>query len=79
MLVPVCSQTFIVYFTSSVLYQSQVVSVSVVLVCSDASKLLRSTMGQERLTGLALMHVNYGMELNLDEIISIFASRGGWT
>ena len=32
---------------------------------------LRSTMGQERLTGLALMHVNYDMELNLDEIISL--------
>ena len=36
---------------------------------------LRSTMGQERLSGLALMHVNYGMELNLDEIISTFARQ----
>ena len=56
MLVPVCSQTFIVCSTSPVHY-------------------LRSTMGQERLTGLALMHVNYGMELNLDEIISILARQ----
>ena len=29
---------------------------------------LRSTMGQERMTGLALMHIKYGMELNLDDI-----------
>ena len=27
---------------------------------------LRSTMRQERMTGLALMHIKYGMELNLD-------------
>ena len=33
-------------------------------------------MGQERLSGLA-MHVNYGMELNLEEIINIFASKHG--
>ena len=33
---------------------------------------LRSTMGQERMTGLALMHIKYGMELNLDDIIIIF-------
>ena len=36
---------------------------------------LRSTMGQERLSGLALMHIQYGMELNLDEIINIFALK----
>ena len=35
---------------------------------------LRSTMGQEWLSGLALMHVNYGMQLNLEKII-IFASK----
>ena len=34
---------------------------------------LRSSMGQERLSALALMHILYGMELNLDEIINIFA------
>ncbi len=34
---------------------------------------LRTTMAEERLTGLALMHVNYGMDLNLDEIINIFS------
>ena len=34
---------------------------------------LRSTMGQERMTGLALMHIKSGMELNLDNIINIFA------
>ena len=38
---------------------------------------LRSTMGQERLSRLALMHVNYGMELNLEEIINLFASKHG--
>ena len=32
-------------------------------------------MAEERLTGLALMHVNYGMDLNLDEIINIFSRQ----
>ena len=27
------------------------------------------------MTGLALMHIHYGMELNLDEIINKFAGR----
>ncbi len=31
---------------------------------------LHSTMGQERLSGLALLHTQYGMKLNLDEIIN---------
>ena len=33
---------------------------------------LRSTI---RLCGLALMHINYSMELDLDEIINIFARK----
>ena len=36
---------------------------------------LRSTMGQERMIGLALVHIRYGMELNLDDIINIFAGQ----
>ena len=36
---------------------------------------IRSTMRQERMTGLALMHIKYGMELNLDDIIYIFAGQ----
>ena len=36
---------------------------------------LRSTMGQEIMTGLALMYIKYGMELNLDDIINIFAGQ----
>ncbi len=36
---------------------------------------LRTTIGQERLTGLALMHIHYGMDLDLDEIVNIFARR----
>ena len=36
---------------------------------------LHSTMGQERMTGLALKHIKYGMELNLDDIIIIFAGQ----
>ena len=36
---------------------------------------LCSTMGQERMIGLALMHIKYGMELNLDDIINIFAGQ----
>ena len=30
---------------------------------------MHSTMGKDRMTGLALKHVKYGMELNLEEII----------
>ena len=36
---------------------------------------LRSSMGQEQLSGLALMHVHYGMEFDLEEIINIFARK----
>ena len=36
---------------------------------------LRSTIGQESMTGLALMHIKYGMELNLDDISNIFAGQ----
>ena len=36
---------------------------------------MRSTMGEERLSGLALLHINYTMELNLDEIINIFTQK----
>ena len=36
---------------------------------------LRSTMRQERMAGLALMHIKYGMELNLDDLINIFAGQ----
>ena len=32
-------------------------------------------MGQERLGGLALLHIHYGMELDLDEIINVFARK----
>ena len=32
-------------------------------------------MGQERLSGLALMHINYGTELDFEEIINIFAQK----
>ena len=33
---------------------------------------LRTTMGQDRLTGLALMHVHYATEIDLEEVINIF-------
>ena len=32
-------------------------------------------MNQEQLGGLALMHIHYGMELNLDEIVDSFARK----
>ena len=35
---------------------------------------LRNTMGVERLNGLALMHTHREMELNLKEIIDLFAT-----
>jgi len=34
---------------------------------------LRSTMSQTRLIGLALLHIHYNMEIDLDEIICRFA------
>ena len=36
---------------------------------------LRSKMTQERLSGLALMHINYGIELDYEAIINIFAHK----
>ena len=36
---------------------------------------LRSSMGQKRFSGLALMHIHYSMELNLEEIVNIFARQ----
>ena len=32
-------------------------------------------MGQERLNGLALMHFKYGMEIDYDEIVNVFARK----
>lgn len=34
---------------------------------------LRSTMSQTRLTGLALLHIHYNMDIDFDEIIRRFA------
>ena len=36
---------------------------------------LRTTMGQSRLNGLALMHVHYSLELNMKKIIDSFARK----
>lgn len=36
---------------------------------------LRSTMSQDRLSGSALMHTHYGMNIDYEEIINIFARR----
>ena len=33
---------------------------------------LRSTMGQERLSSIALIHSNYPMDINYDEVIARF-------
>ena len=48
-------------------------AVSVFFLASKRTSAL--LLGQERMTGLALMHINYGMELNLDDIINIFAGQ----
>ena len=34
---------------------------------------LRATIGQERMSGLALMHIHYDIQLDVDEIINRFA------
>lgn len=36
---------------------------------------LRSTMGQERLNGLALLHCHYSMDVNAEEILNMFARK----
>ena len=36
---------------------------------------LRTTMGQSRLNGFALMHVHYSLELNMKKIIDSFARK----
>ena len=36
---------------------------------------MRTSVGQDRLTGLALLHIHYSLELDLDEIITIFARK----
>lgn len=36
---------------------------------------LRSTMGEERLTGLALLHVNKSTEVDPDDILELYASK----
>ena len=33
---------------------------------------MRCTMGESRLSALALMHIKYGMPVNLDEIVNLF-------
>ena len=44
-----------------------------VLVVGKNITYLRSTMGQDRLAGLALLQTHYDMIVNIDDIIKIFA------
>ena len=34
---------------------------------------LRASMGQERMSGLAFMHINYDVEIDTDHVLSIFS------
>ena len=36
---------------------------------------MRSSMGQDRLTDLALLNIHYDMELELDDVIDIFSRK----
>ena len=36
---------------------------------------MRTTMGQERINGLALMHVHYGLDIDIQWVIDEFARR----
>ena len=36
---------------------------------------MRSTMGQDRLSDLALMHVKYSLPIELDEVVNLFAMK----
>ena len=36
---------------------------------------MRTSMGQTRLNGLALLHVHYSMDINLSEVVNIFARK----
>ncbi len=33
---------------------------------------LRNTMGQERLSSLALMHIHYNIKIDLDDVVDVF-------
>jgi len=35
----------------------------------------RACMGQERLSSLSLMHIHYQVEIDLDEVVSLFATK----
>ena len=35
-------------------------------------------MGQERLSSLALMHINYQVRIDLDEVVNLFATKHPW-
>ena len=36
---------------------------------------LRASMGQERLSGLALIHINYDIDIDIERVIEIFVSK----
>lgn len=36
---------------------------------------MRTSMGQDRLTSLGLMHIHYDMPVDLDKVVDIFASK----
>ena len=66
-----CFQTFIYFCACTLLVTSSECEHSI-SVLRRLKTYLHSTMGQERMAGLALMHIKYGMELNLDDIINFF-------
>ncbi|ELU16722.1 hypothetical protein CAPTEDRAFT_113640, partial [Capitella teleta] len=41
----------------------------------SASRYLRASMGSERLSFLALLHVHYDMHVDLDKVVDIFAHK----
>ena len=45
------------------------------IVLKRLNTFLRASMGQERLSGLALMHINYDIESSVDRVMSIFLKK----
>jgi hypothetical protein len=54
----------------------QVLATSVHFLHWNASRLMRSTMTEERLTGLALLHFHKDLPTDVDEVINRFALLG---
>ena len=57
------------------LFLDRLILVSIQFQNYDKLKTIRSTMANDRLTGLALLNVHYEKEIDIDRLIDVFASK----